>query len=244
MRILVIQNTSPSLPGVVGQVLADRGADLVLNCAETGDRPPADDAGFDGLVVLGGPMNAEEDHLWPHLGLTARLIRRFHDQDKPFLGICLGSQLAARAFGNKVHRMGAVERGFRHLTMMPAAASDRLLGGLGPAHLFQWHEDTFDLPDDAVLLMTGAECRNQAFRVGAATYAFQCHIEVTPELWRHWYATSADYLAKVDPGFADRVAREMPRHFGASRDFCVRVTDRWADLVAERRQPPRAAAGA
>lgn len=237
MRILVIQNQTISQPGVIGEVLDDRSFELALNCAETGDRLPADDAGFDGLVVLGGSMNAEEDRLWPHLGEAARLIRRFHDRDKPFLGICLGAQLAARAFGKKVHRMGAVERGFRPLTALPAAASDPLLEGFGATHLFQWHEDTFDLPDEAVLLMTGEGCRNQAFRIGAATYAFQCHIEVTPELWREWSAFSAKHLATADPTFAARVADEMPRHYGGSRDFCARVADRWADLVAARRRP-------
>ena len=235
MRVLVIQNCSPSLPGVVGEVLVRRGVDLVLNDAEKGEMPPADDEGFDGLLVLGGPMNAEEDHLWPHLPATADLIRRFHRRAKPFLGICLGSQLAARAFGKKVHRHGAQERGFVPLAATAAAREDRLFAGLAPTqHLFEWHEDTFDLPDDGVLMLTGEACRNQAFRVGESSYAFQCHIEVTPDLFTLWHGNAADYVAKIDPDFPRRMATEMPRHYAASRALCEHVSERWTDLVAER----------
>ena len=239
MRVLVIQNCSPSLPGVVGEVLERRGAELVLNDAEKGEMPPPDDAGFDGLLVLGGPMNAEEDHLWPHLPETAGLIRRFHEREKPFLGICLGSQLAARAFGKKVHRHGAHERGFVALEATDAAREDAVFKGLAPSQtLFEWHEDTFDLPDQAALLLTGAACRNQAFRVGATSYAFQCHIEVTPDLFALWHDNAADYIARVDPGFPGRIAEQMPRHYAASRALCEHVTGRWTDLVETRAARP------
>ncbi|MEX2650447.1 MAG: type 1 glutamine amidotransferase [Alphaproteobacteria bacterium] len=240
MRVLVIQNCTASEPGVLGEVLSERGAEIVLNDAERGDMPPASDEALDGLIVLGGPMNAEEDHLFPHLPATAALIRRFHHVGKPLIGVCLGSQLAARAFGKKVHRHGGHERGFRRLEATAAAATDPVIAGLAPdAHLFEWHEDTFDLPDEAVLLLTGADCRNQAFRVGDATYAFQCHIEVTPDLFAKWSDCSRDTIARLDPDFPDRMAVEMPRHFPGSRDFCRHVAERWTDLVAERRAANR-----
>lgn len=52
--------------------------------------------------------------------------------------------------------------------------------------VFQWHEDTFDVPDDGVLLAKGRVCRNQAFRVGHNAYGLQFHIEVTPEMVEAW----------------------------------------------------------
>jgi len=238
MDLLVIQNITASELGTVAEVGARRGARFTLNDAQRGHRPPADDAGFDGLIVMGGPMNAEEDDLHPHLPETARLIRRFHEQDKPVLGICLGAQLTARAFGKKVHRHGAHEKAFHKLALTEAGRADPLLAGTGPEeHLFQWHEDTFDLPDGAQLLMTGSTCRHQAFRLGRATYGFQCHIEVTPEVFRVWAAAAADSIRATDPTFPDRVAAQMPVHFPGSRRFSHTVVDRWMDLVAGKQRP-------
>jgi GMP synthase-like glutamine amidotransferase len=235
MRVLVIQNCTSSLPGAFGEVLEERGAEIVLNDADKGHMPPPSDEGFDGLLVLGGPMNAEEDDRFPHLAATASLIRQFHAAEKPFMGLCLGSQLAARAFGKKVHRHGSHERGFRRLEAI-GAGDDPILAGLTPTtRLFEWHEDTFDLPDEATLLMTGSECRNQAFRIGPSTYAFQCHIEVTPALFGVWKDVSRGYIERIDPGFPDRMAEELDQHFEGSRAFCHAAARHWSDLVDARR---------
>jgi GMP synthase (glutamine-hydrolysing) len=236
MDLLVIKNITASELGTVAEVGTRRGARFTLNDAQQGDVPPADDAGFDGLLVMGGPMNADEDHLHPHLPEAARLIRRFHEADKPVMGICLGAQLTARAFGRKVHRHGAHEKGFHKLATTEAGRTDPLFAGLGPEeHLFQWHEDTFDLPEGAELLLTGSTCKHQAFRLGRATYGFQCHIEVTPEVFGVWAVAAAEHIKKTDPTFLARVAEQMPVHMPGSRRFAHTVVDRWMDLVAARK---------
>jgi GMP synthase-like glutamine amidotransferase len=236
MRLLVIQNNGKSELGAIAEATGPRGVETVLNDAERGDATPADDRGFDGLIVLGGPMNAHEDEAFPHLPETVRLIHQFHANAKPIVGICLGGQLLARAFGKPVTRHGGHERGFRLLRKTPAAAADPILAGVPDAlHLFQFHEDTFDIPEGAAHLLAG-ELPNQAFRVGATTWGFQCHFEITDALWRSWHEASRDYIARVDPGFPDRMAAEMPRHLDGSRRFCREVMDRWLDLVATRRR--------
>lgn len=234
MRVLVIQHNGMSELGAIAEVTERRAVDTVLNNADRGDATPADDRGFDGLIVLGGAMNANEDHLFPHLPETVRLIHQFHGSAKPIIGICLGGQLLARAFGKPVHRHGGHERGFRRLLKTAAAATDPLLGDMPDAvHLFQFHEDTFEVPDGAAHLLTG-DLPNQAFRVGDATWGFQCHFEITPNLWRLWHDVSRDYIARVDPDFTQRMAADMPQHIAGSRAFCHRVADRWLDLVAQR----------
>src|SRR5258706_7936386 len=90
-------------------------------------------------------------------------MRDFHRTGRGLLGICLGSQLMARASGGKVRRHTHLEVGFTDLTVTPEGQKDPVVGGLGPKpRIMQWHEDTFDLPGEAELLMAGDDCRTQA----------------------------------------------------------------------------------
>ena len=105
------------------------------------------------------------------------------------MGICLGSQLLARACGAEVKKCASPEIGWRSVKLTPEGERDPLFSGLSPEpEVFQWHEDTFDLPPGGVLLAEGSHCRNQAFRAGKNAYGFQFHMEVTPEMIGSWIA--------------------------------------------------------
>jgi GMP synthase-like glutamine amidotransferase len=237
MDVLVIEHMDMAGPGALGAVLETAGARLDLRDAGAGDAMPADADGHQGLVVLGGMMNANDDAGYPHLAACVELIRAFHARGKPVLGICLGGQLIARAFDAAVWRGGARERGFVPIAHTQAAARDALLAGLAPPHwLMQWHDDSFEVPAGAARLMTNEACRNQAFRIGEATYAFQCHFEVTRPLVETWLAScEAPPTDPIDIDFFGRIDDELTRHVDASMAFCDAVGRRWAALVAARR---------
>src|SRR5262249_53433774 len=169
-RILVIQNCPVTPAGIVGEVASAR-ADVATIFPHRGDPVPRTTGGLDGIVILGGPMHAGDDVGYPAFGALLALIRRCHAQGVPLFRIWLVAQLLARAFGKTVYPFGGVEVGYLPVELTPAAASDRLLDGLAPEQrIMQMHEDSFDLPDGAVLLMQNETCANQAFRLGAATY--------------------------------------------------------------------------
>ncbi len=236
-RVLVVQHQTAGGAGAFAAALEAAGLALDTRDIEAGAALPESLAGFDGLLVLGGVMGADDDADYPHLIRTRALIREGHETARPVLGICLGAQLIARALGGRVYRMEAPELGFVALEATPAADSDPLLGGLPlPERIMEWHHDSFDMPPGGVLLMTGAACRNQAFRIGAATHGFQCHFEVTRAMVEGWVADSRDSGHDAAyPDFHARIGGELDRYLGAALDFCARLGARWAELVAARR---------
>ncbi|HVN27367.1 MAG TPA: type 1 glutamine amidotransferase [Candidatus Binataceae bacterium] len=142
---------------------------------------PADMKGAGGLILMGGPQSvydAEQD--FPTLKAEMRLIESALKDNRPVLGVCLGSQILAAALGAKVYKGARREIGWHPVRLTPEAGNDRLLAG-APAEFtaFHWHGDIFDLPKDAVALASSEISPVQAFRYGDKAYGFLCHLEVS-----------------------------------------------------------------
>lgn len=240
MRILVIQNDPHTPAAMVGERIAARGVDTATVLPHDGGTLPATPEGYDAALVLGGPMAADDDARYPAFAPMVDLLRDFHEADKPVLGICLGSQLLARCFGGKVRRFeGGLEFGYVPVSVTEAGAADPLLSGNGRTlRIMQWHEDTFDLPSDAVQLVAGESCVAQAFRVGRATYAFQGHFEADEALVERWLTAHAHILPRhygdASEAHKARVRQESSLYGAAQRRFAEVLSDRWLDLVQAR----------
>jgi GMP synthase-like glutamine amidotransferase len=240
MTILVLQHCPVTPVGLVGQTLRERGAELDIRMPHHGEAMPGSPEGFDGMVVLGGPQHAGDDEGCPAFPPILALIRRFHEHAKPVLGVCLGAQLIARAFGGKVWPFGDLEIGYLPVRVTPAGRRDPLLKGLPVAsRIMQLHEDSFDLPAGAVRLMSNGVCANQGLRVGRTTYGFQFHFEVTEADAKNfprdcWTSLERHYGELAELVAAD-VVRSVEAYYEDGAVFCRTVTGRWLDLVAERR---------
>jgi len=237
-RLLVVQSCPVTPAGIVGAVAEARGAVLTTVFPHRGEPLSRSTAGFDGLIILGGPMHAGDDIHYPAFPALLALIRRFHAQGKPIFGICLGAQLIARAFGKSVYRFGGCEVGYLPVEITADGADDPLLAGLATEQrIMQMHEDSFDLPARAVLLMRNDACANQAFRLGRTSYGFQFHLEVTETDARNfprdcWPALQRHFGANAEAEEA-RVIAEVEAHYRTGEHFCRTVTERWLDLVAD-----------
>ncbi len=141
--------------------------------------------GYSGLIIMGGPMNVYEEGKYSFVKDEDLLIKEALKSGIPTLGICLGSQLIAKAAGANVYKEQEKEIGWYEVGLTEEGRGDRIFSMFEDRFtVFQWHGDTFDLPDGAVLLAEN-DLYNQAFRVGNA-YGLQFHLEVTEGMIEDW----------------------------------------------------------
>lgn len=222
-RILVVRNDDGDPLGPLGDWLREDGLEIV---EVAGPDTPETLAGFAALLVLGGPMGANDDAVAPWLPRVRALLREAVAEEIPTLGICLGAQLLATANGGRVARCpGGPELGAQLIAKRSAAAQDPLFRPLPIApDVIQWHYDAITvLPPGAVELASSPVCGNQAFRLGRLAWGVQFHLETTPEVVRAWAAQDALALEEYD---VDALLR---RADAAHPD----ITETWRPFIAD-----------
>src|SRR5262245_48202866 len=241
MRALVLQHVAVEGPGTLAPYLEARGWKLETVALHAGARPPEDAQGYQAIIVMGGPMGVYDEAEYPFLRDEHHFLRRAIAQGVPLLGICLGSQLLAKALGARVYRNPQKEIGWYTVDLTPAGAADPLFAGLTtPVPVFQWHGDAFDLPVGATSLASSPLCTHQAFRYGDRVYGLLFHLELTPAVIDSWIAAFHDELVSVQ-GIIDpeRIVAEMPRRYVeyqqvGSRVFANLVEHVWAPLATQK----------
>lgn len=232
MNILIVQNSRLNPPGILEECVQARGENPEIIIPTQGDKLPESSADFDGLIIMGGAMNAEDDAGYPHLSKVVNVIHQFQAENKPIMGVCLGAQLIARAFGKRIYRNHVFEVGFNPVFTLVTALKDSVLKRCAQkTYLMQWHFDTFDLPEVATLLMSNQICCNQAFRIGTNIYGFQFHLEVTREVVQNWLSVDNKFITDNYPDLPERLAQEMDKYIDDANDFCRQVGNGWLDLV-------------
>ena len=188
--ILAIQNTRIEGSGLLGRLLASDGFDINSINAKH-EKIPDDEYSL--LLVLGAPESANDDR--DYLKREQELIRSFVANQKPVLGICLGSQLIAKAFGAKVYPGPKKEIGFYH-DLIPETQSGLFSGFENPFTVFHWHGDTFDLPTNAKRLVSSSMYENQAFQIETAV-GLQFHLEVDDSMVNLWLDNTQEKIDKI-----------------------------------------------
>ena len=213
MRVAVVENLENTRLGTVGRALGEAGADVDwFRPWQDGALPSSPDE-HDALIVLGGTQSALDDADHPYLPALARTMRRFGDAEKAVLGICLGAQLLARAYGAENLLGTAREFAWTALEVTPEGAADPLFAGLDRRfESFQWHVDTFTLPEGAVRLVTGAAVANQCFRIGRTAYGMQFHFEADTEVVEAWLTQFRDIVEMRRPGWLERYPELAAQH--------------------------------
>ncbi|WP_138754407.1 type 1 glutamine amidotransferase [Paenibacillus sinopodophylli] len=158
---------------------------------------------LDLLVICGGPMSVYEEELYPWLVEEKQFVQHAIALGKKVLGICFGAQMIAELLGSPVYKNEHKEIGWH--TVNRTSDEHSWLSGLSESFLsFQWHGDTFDLPNDTRLLAYSDACKVQAFAYEDHVLALQFHLETTPacmeEMFANWYAEliEAPYIQSAE----------------------------------------------
>ena len=233
-KILVFQHVPHEPLGTLDPLLKESGFRIrYVNFGRDRDLRPALDK-YAALIVLGGPMNADQIETHPNLVTEVAIIREALGRDMSVLGICLGAQLLAKALGGSVTRNPVREIGWHEVSLTEEGREDPVLSTFAdPQTVFQWHEDGIRLRDAAAVhLASSPASAVQAFRCGEHAYGFQFHLEVDRSLIHRWLTVPGNRplltaeRGRVDP---DEIRRQTESCVDALEALSRRTFSRWID---------------
>lgn len=235
-RLLVIQHEDDCPTEWFGEWWAEVGVRCDAVLGHRGEPLPGElDAEILGLVVLGGEMGAHDDHRAPWLAPTRELIAHTIRQGRPFLGICLGHQLAAAALGGTVERnVHGQATGLTPVRLTDDGRVDPLLGVVGdgcPA--IMWNGDVVTrLPEGATRLATSPDGTVQAARFGAHAWGLQFHPECSPAQFRTWTTAKPSAEAPREDGIdVEAIADQIEAAEDRLRRDWAPLAHRFAELA-------------
>ena len=226
MNILVLQHIAIEDPGYIKDLMLADGFQLTQIELDEGERIPEDLSGYDAMLCMGGPMDTWMEDEYPWLIDEKKRIREWVvDQNKPFLGFCLGCQLLGEVLGGEVVQSDPPEIGVLDIKMTPQAADDALFSDY-PDRIkaVQWHSYEvrgLESNPDVTVLGSSDTTRFQIFKYRQHAYAVQFHVEVRSDTVMEWgcvpeyksaleSSLGADALATFDQTARDHMA-EMNR---------------------------------
>lgn len=194
--VVVFRFSQAEGPGYLGDFLTGKGILWSQINVDAGEPPPSDINGFSGLVLMGGPMSVNDDLPW--IPQVLDLIRQAVNRNIPVLGHCLGGQLMSKAMGGIVDRNPIKEIGWGEVSKAGQNPSPAWLGNLASSfEVFQWHGETFSIPEGATRLLESAFCANQAWLLNDRHLALQCHIEMTAPMIQAWCEIGAEEIREA-----------------------------------------------
>ncbi len=205
--IVVLRHIYFEGPGFLENLFTGFGVPTRLIAVDEGEKLPSGLEEMSALVLMGGPMSANDPLPW--LEEEFSLVRRAARSGLPVLGHCLGAQITAKALGGTVQQNPVKEIGWFDVQVADNPAARALFGTVSSFTAFHWHGETFTIPEGAEPILSSARCPAQGF-VKDKIVAFQCHMEVTPDMLPIWTEAYRDEISH--PTHCVQGEAEMLRH--------------------------------
>ena len=226
-RVVLVIHDFESFGDRASTHLAARGTNLQWVCPAEGDALPPASAGFDAAIVYGGVQSANRDAAPDYVQREIEWVADWVETGRPYLGLCLGGQILARALGAEV---GPHERGLSEYGFVPVSPTETGRDFMPePMHVYSAHNEGFERPPGTELLLHGEVFPHHAFRYRHSAYAFQFHPECTPALMRHWMSLGEGRPLKPGQHNARRQIEDSARYDAAMGAWFEGFMDRWLD---------------
>jgi GMP synthase (glutamine-hydrolysing) len=213
----------------MGSILLDHGHRLDVRRLHRGDAVPADLVDVDAVLCFGGPQSSNDDSL-PWMEPLQEFLRNAHAAGVPIFGVCLGSQILARALGGSVQTMAEGPRlGWAPTDLTPDGREDPLHKGQPWQGMqFHWNRDAaHDLPAGARVLSRGDRGDIQSWRLGVRSYGVQHHPEIEPAQVGAWAEDDAQTVREIGLDI-EGLHADTVRHYAEFE----RLTDRFFETIA------------
>lgn len=219
-RVLALQHVAINPPGLIGEMLQEQ--NIPYDIVHVTTEPLPNPTDYAAIFIFGGTQHVYDSASNPWLKQEEELVRQADAHKIPIMGICLGSQILAQAFGAQVIHHPPVKIGFLQIHFTERGAKDQLFAKLpGYEQAFHWHEDVFHLPRGATLLAGHGLNEHQAFRYHSHIYGVQYHIELTPVMLTHWLRdpdSKAEFIAYRGIDAYNTVIKEAPTLYPIYRE--------------------------
>lgn len=219
-QVLILQHVPWEEPALIAQVLQHQGFEIVTrnllqeatNGNSTSDLHLED---YSGIVIMGGPMGANDEDHYPGLAREKELIARALERKTPILGVCLGMQLLAVVLGATLKTAATREIGFSPVSLTRQGLQDEFCYPLmvdftADPTVLHWHCDTVSLPAGAQCLASSSETEVQAFRY-ENSIGLQFHLEVDKQTLRNWLQTP-EMIADLTAAQVQQIASDGDKH--------------------------------
>ena len=219
MRILVFQHIECEHPGMLRTCLSEHDVEWDAVELDQGEVIP-DLNDYDALLVMGGPMDVWEKNKYPWLVEEISAIRQAIDELKmPFMGVCLGHQLLAYAYGAKVGLGDKSEVGVMPVRKTIDGKRSAFFCGLPDTMgTLQWHSaEVKTVPEGFQVLAESDRCAIQSLSYGNKVFSVQYHQEITETTVSDWSKIS-EYKISLEKSLGKNAVGKLEKDVLANID--------------------------